>query len=142
MRYFLIIIFIFFSVSQTFACDCPLRPNTKEDFNLEWNNVDYIFELKIIKIIKEPNKGEYFGIRILEAEILKKYKGQVEHKTIKIFTEVDGGANCNYYFYVGKSYLFYGNKGKDNYFHTSICNRTGLLSEKKFDLGLLMKKNK
>ena len=94
--------------------------------------------MKIVEVLEEPEEGQLFGTRILKAEILKIHKGNISTETIEIYTEVDGGAACHFYFELGQSYLFYGGKGEnDNYYHTTVCHRTGKLSERTFDLKML-----
>ena len=135
----LTLILTFSTTTKVIACDCPLRPDTKEDFESEWKAVETVLELRIIEVLKKPEG--WFGTKILKAKILKIHKGKIETKTIKIYTEMDGGGSCEYDFKLGESYLFYGNKiKKENYYHTSICHRTGKLSERKFDLKMLKEK--
>lgn len=137
----LILTLIVFTTIESIACTCPLRPDTQEDFESEWNSVESVLELKIVEVLKEPENGQLFGTRILKAEILEVYKGNISTETIEIYTEVDGGAACHFYFKLGQSYLFYGGKGeKDNYYHTTACHRTGKLSERTFDLRMIKEK--
>ena len=137
----LILTLTIFSTIEAMACTCPLRPDTKKDFESQWNSVESVLELKIVEVLEEPKDGQLFGTRILKAEILKIHKENISTKIIEIYTEADGGATCHYYFRLGQSYLFYGGKGKnDNYYHTTVCHRTGKLSERAFDLEMLKEK--
>lgn len=142
MKYVLpVLVLATFPTLNILACECPSQSDTKEDFESEWNSVESVFELKIIEVLKEPEKDDFFGKRILKAEVLKVHKGQGISETIEIYSEADSGAGCHYPFKLGESYLFYGDQRKsDGYFHTTICHRTGKLSELSFDLKMIEEK--
>jgi hypothetical protein len=140
MKYLTLIIGLLFINNYTlFACDCNEPKNTVKEFESAFKSSDYILEIKI----KDSSLNDdeiLFGPVTMEAEILKLHKGIVTSKTIKIFTYYDGGGSCSYPFERGKTYLFYGKRNEKKLFEASICNRTGKLKNKKFDLYLLNKK--
>lgn len=126
MKRLTFILFLLFLAQPILACDCEELP-----FEQEWERVENVLEIKITKVIKDASIGE----RILEAQVLEVYKGEIKGSTIELNNFVDGGAGCGYYFELGETYLFYGEKGKkDNYYHTTICNRTGELINRKEDI--------
>ncbi|TDQ32183.1 hypothetical protein [Zeaxanthinibacter enoshimensis] len=153
-----IILFLLFTSSQAFACICtPNHQNKKEAFEAEWNRVNYIMEIKITKLLKGRINSQsnrryivkdsliaelpYMGQVILEAQVLKVYKGQVQSETVKIFTTESGGAMCSYYYTLGETYLFYGFLNDDGQFETTSCNRTKPFSKSAYDLMLINGKN-
>lgn len=123
--------------TAAYCCSCIGALEIKESFKEELEKVDYVMELEIVKVLVEPKYG-FIGTQIVQARVTKVHKGELLNETIEIFAEPDGGGNCEYHFQIGESYLFYGYQIKDDkYFHTTICNRTGRLSERAFDLKLL-----
>ncbi len=119
-----------------FACECDEPLNTMEDFESGWNSSNFVLELKI-KGTSQKKDEPAFGSKILEAEVLKIYKGKISSRTIKIYSINDGGGSCSFPFESGKTYLFYGSLNDKKVFESSICDRTGELKDKSFDLKLL-----
>ena len=135
----LIILLLFMNNYLLFACDCDEPINTIRDFESGWETADFILKIKIKEAtLKNDETG--FGPVTMEAEVLKMYKGNRPISTIKIYTNYDGGASCYYPFEIGKTYLFYGKQGEESFFESSICDRTGELKDKSFDLKLLAEK--
>ena len=124
---------------QLLACDCDEPTNTIEDFESGWQTSDFVLEVSILGSFQKSDVAVFESV-VLEAEVLTIYKGKISSRTIRIHTVYDGGGTCYFPFETGKSYLFYGMQSDTGMFETSICDRTGELKDKSFDLKLLSEK--
>lgn len=108
-----LVIFCFQSVS---ACSCGISPPPCS----EYAESEAVFVGKVIKISEVTEENLYQNI---EVEVIQNFKG-VESK--KVWTSI-GQTSCDYEdFEVGKTFLIYGNLGREDktYFGTSYCSRT------------------
>ena len=121
------------------ACDCDEPINTIEDFESGWQSSDFVLELRILGS-SQKSDVELIESVVLEAEVIKIHKGKLSSRTIRIHTVYNGGGTCYFPFESGKAYLFYGIQSETGMFEASICNRTGELKDKSFDLKLLGEK--
>jgi len=136
---FLIVLFLIFISTESFACSCGGRHESlSKQVKRSFDNTDLIFTGKVIKITEINNsllKSSADPI-IYTFEIIQVIKGQVQKKNIEIASAISS-ASCGYNFRIGKSYLVYSRKStryskltkNKFYFSTSLCSRNQFLSK-------------
>lgn len=121
----IVLLFILSNLGKLHACDC-----TGQSVEQGFNNSSIIFEGEIVsgKTVFRSS-----SIIVYEIKVLSCFKGNLEHKVMKIYADEQGAA-CGYIFEIGKQYMIYadfappipdnnGLVGTGNY-SVSGCSRT------------------
>jgi hypothetical protein len=147
---FLLILILFLSISESFACTCGSRNESfSKQIKRAFTEADLIISGKVIEIeiVNKARLKSSADPIIYKFEITKTIKGKIEKEIIEIVSKTSG-ASCGYKFELGKTYLVYARKS--NYFSsktknkfdfiTGLCDRNQIL--KNFDKKELRKLDK
>jgi hypothetical protein len=147
---FLLILILFLSISESFACTCGSRNESfSKQIKRAFTEADLIISGKVIEIeiVNKARLKSSADPIIYKFEITKTIKGKIEKEIIEIVSKTSG-ASCGYKFELGKTYLVYARKS--NYFSsktknefdfiTGLCDRNQIL--KNVDKKELRKLNK
>ncbi|MFA5432540.1 MAG: hypothetical protein WC319_06660 [Candidatus Paceibacterota bacterium] len=146
MKTILFILTVVFTTLSGFACDCIVYP--VESYI---NKVDYIFTGKVIELLGDLDSTQYIDIPenriffknksyIVRVVIIERLKtGQLKNDTLEFDSDY---TNCDPVYELGKSYLFFAEKAKDNKFKMAHCTPWGEIKESAENIEILRKKMK
>jgi hypothetical protein len=140
MKTSIIIILFCISTLDIYSCECE-KEIIKDSTSIinELAKSDYVFTGKVVKVIKDE-KEIIGGERIVEFEILKKYKGEYRKETVQVSSNIGGGM-CGLYLKNDTEYLVYCYE-EDGKIKTNMCMRTVEIQEAEYDIEIIEKLNK
>jgi hypothetical protein len=117
-------------VSEAFACQCAGEGKPCEEY---WKASIVFAGLVTGSATVTLKEGDYTTYkRVVDIKVDHAYKG-IGGSEVQVLTGM-GDSDCGYGFRVGEKYLVYAFRTEDNKLETSICTRTGPLSEADEDL--------
>jgi len=124
-----VIMFLLVVCVEVSACSCDADPptaTTKQLVAVALSGARAVFAGKVVAIEKRSNL-----LRVL-FKVDRTWKGKVFSRML--VTTGRGGGDCGFHFRIGRLYLVYAGLAVGNTLGTSICHRTGSLSERANDL--------
>jgi hypothetical protein len=116
--------------SEAAACDCAREGKPCEEY---WKASVVFAGIVTGSSMVTLTKGDYtISQRVINLKLDHAYKG-IGGTEVQVLTGL-GDSDCGYGFRVGEKYLVYAFRNEGNKLETSICTRTGPLSEADEDL--------